>query len=165
MIFYEEILSKFQKAKVEYLIAGGIACNLLGGSRNTFDLDILINLTEVNLKKILSILKKEGYQSKLPVNPLSITNSKIRKEWIKYKNLRAFNFYKPDSQEEVDLLIASPITYEEAKKKRKIIKIYNLKIPVVSIDHLIRMKKAAARPIDELDIANLKEIKKSRRKK
>jgi len=165
MIFYEEILSKFQKAKVEYIIAGGTAYNLLGGSRNTFDLDILIKLSEENLKKILTILKKAGYRAKLPVDPFSITNSKIRKDWIKYKNLRAFNFYKPGSQEEVDLLIASPVAYEDARKNCKIIKIYSLKIPVVSIDHLIKMKMAAARPIDKLDIIYLKEIKKRRRMK
>ena len=42
MIIYEEILREFQKQKVKYVLVGGIAFNLLGGSRNTLDMDILV---------------------------------------------------------------------------------------------------------------------------
>ena len=60
MIVYEEILWEFQKQKVKYVLVGGLAFNLLGGSRNTSDLDILVEMSDTNLTKIVKILKKQG---------------------------------------------------------------------------------------------------------
>lgn len=58
MIIYEEILKEFHRQKVKYVLVGGIAFNLLGGYRNTFDMDILVQMTDTNLRKIVNILKK-----------------------------------------------------------------------------------------------------------
>ena len=55
MILYEEILREFQKQKVKYVLVGGIAFNLLGGERNTLDMDILVEMTDDNLGKIVRI--------------------------------------------------------------------------------------------------------------
>ncbi len=80
MIIYEEILRDFQKAKVKYILVGGLAVNLHGTLRNTADLDILVEMTDENLRKIVTILKKQGYCVKQPVNPLGIADKKIRKD-------------------------------------------------------------------------------------
>ena len=50
MIFYEEIFWAFQKQKVKYVLVGGIAVNLLGSMRSTADLDILVEMSDDNLK-------------------------------------------------------------------------------------------------------------------
>lgn len=165
MIFYEEILSKFQNQKVKYVIVGGVAFNLLGGSRNTFDLDIVVELTDSNLNKILRILKKEGYAIKIPVDPMGITNKSIRNKWIKNKNLKALNFYKTGGAGEIDLLIEPVMPYQKVKKDKRSIKIPPLNLPVISIDNLIKMKKIAGRPIDKLDISILRKIKRYESKK
>ena len=41
---YQEILSALAKAKVRYLVAGGIAMNMHGLQRTTVDLDLIIFL-------------------------------------------------------------------------------------------------------------------------
>lgn len=76
MILYEEILREFQEQKVKYVLVGGIAFNLLGGSRNTLDMDILVEMSDRNLFKIVSILKKAGYYVKQPVDPIMIADKK-----------------------------------------------------------------------------------------
>jgi predicted nucleotidyltransferase len=60
MIFYEDILREFQKQKVKYVLVGGIAINLLGLMRSTSDMDVLVEMTDDNLKKAVNILKKKG---------------------------------------------------------------------------------------------------------
>jgi len=85
MILYGEILREFQKQKVRYVLVGGIAFNLLGGYRNTLDMDILVEMSDENLLKIVNILKKAGYHVKQPVDPAKIADKKIRKDWIKNK--------------------------------------------------------------------------------
>ena len=89
MIIYEEILREFQKQKVKYVLVGGVAFNLLGGERNTSDLDILVEMSNANLAKIVTILKKQGYRVKQPVDPMGIADAKTREDWIKNKNMSA----------------------------------------------------------------------------
>lgn len=160
MVFYEDILVAFQKQKVKYIIVGGIAINLHGFLRNTADMDILVEMTDENLKKVVTILKKKGYHVKQPVDPMGIADKKTRHDWIHNKNMKAFNFYKEDELKEVDIIIQSPITYEKAVKNALQFKIGNIKIQVISIDDLITMKNYAGRDQDQKDVEQLRKIKK-----
>ena len=164
MILYEEILREFQKRKVKYILVGGIAFNLLGGERSTHDMDILVDMTDVNLAKVVTILKSKGYRVKQPVNPMDIADKKTRMDWIQNKNMKAFNFYKDDKMEEVDIIIDSPVQYPEAKKDALRIKAGSLAMSVISIKKLIKMKKDTGRPVDALDVMTLEKIKKLKRK-
>ena len=165
MIIYEEILREFQKQKVKYVIVGGIAVNLLGSLRSTADMDILVQMSDGNLKKVVTILKKKGYRLKQPVNPMGIANESIRRDWICNKHMKAFNFYKENSLEEVDIIIKSPVSFRQAEEDALRIKIGNIVLPLISIDNLIKMKKDTGRSIDKLDIEELKKIKKLKRAK
>jgi hypothetical protein len=159
MIFYEEIFRAFQKQKVKYVLVGGIAVNLLGAMRSTVDLDLLVEMSDENLKKIVKILKKQGYKVKQPVDPMKISDKKTREDWIKKKHMKAFNFYKEDELKEVDIVIESPVSFDEAKKSALRIKVDDLTLPVISMDNLIKMKKKTGRAIDDLDIEELTKIK------
>ncbi|NQS90663.1 hypothetical protein HQ584_12840 [Patescibacteria group bacterium] len=163
MIFYEEILRAFQKQKVKYVLVGGIAVNLLGSLRSTADLDILVEMSDDNLKKIIKILKNQSYRVKQPLDPKKIADKKTREDWIKNKHLKALNFYKKGDLKEVDIIIESPVSFEEARRSAICIKVDKLILPVISIDKLIKMKKSTGRAIDKLDIKELKIIKKLRK--
>ena len=165
MIIYEEIFREFQKQKVKYVLVGGIAVNLLGLLRSTADMDILVEMTDDNLRKIVTILKKKGYKVKQPVDPIGIADEATRKEWINNKHMKAFNFYKYDQMKEVDIIIESPVSYKEAKKDRILVKSGNIAIPIISIDKLIKMKKGTGRDMDKIDIKELRKIKNLRVKK
>lgn len=165
MIIYEEILRDFKKERVKYLLVGGIAFNLHGGLRNTADLDILVEMSDQNLEKIVRILKKRGYRVRQPVDPMGIADQKTREGWIHRKHMKAFNFYKDNGLEEVDLIINTPVTYIEAVRKVVRIRVGDILLPIISLDHLIKMKQNTGRPIDQLDVAELKKIKKLKGKK
>ena len=164
MIIYEEIFREFQKNQIKYVIVGGIALNLLGSLRSTADMDILVEMSDDNLKKALAILKKHGYRVKSHIDPMGILDPKTRQEWIKKKHMKALNFYKDGMLKEVDVVIGSPVTFEKAEKTAVKIKTGNITLPVISIDNLIKMKKSAGRAVDKLDIEELKKIKAFRRK-
>ncbi len=164
MIIYEDILRAFQEEKVKYVLVGGMAFNLLGGLRSTTDLDILVEMSDNNLGKIVKILKKKGYHVKQPVDPMGIADKATRQDWIKNKHMKAFNFYREDTYQEVDIIIESPVSFQEARKNAILMPVDDLKLPIISIDHLIKMKNKARRDIDNFDISELKKIKKLRKK-
>lgn len=160
MIIYEEILREFHKERVKYIIVGGMAFNLLGGYRNTLDMDILVDMTDRNLRKIINILKHAGYHIKQPVDPIMMADKKTRDDWIKNKHMKAFNFYKSEkTYEEVDIIIDSPVKFHQAIKNAKKIKVGMLKLTVISLGDLIKMKKITGRNRDMCDIEELKIIR------
>ncbi len=165
MIIYEDILRAFQKQRVKYVLVGGIAVNLLGSLRSTADMDILVEMSDNNLAKVVTILKKKGYGVKQPIDPMGLADRETREYWIKKKHMKAFNFYGDDGIKEVDIIIDTPVTFEEAKKDVFRIKSGDIIIPVISIDRLIEMKKNTGRNIDKLDIEELNKIKKLRKRR
>lgn len=166
MLIYEKILREFQKHRVRYVIVGGIAVNLLGGLRTTADLDILVEMSDDNLKKIVKVMKRLGFFVKQPVDPMGIAHAETRRDWIRNKHMKAFNFYRGEGEswEEVDIIIESPVSYQMAKSEAVLIKNKGLTLPVISIKNLITMKKKAHRDIDRVDIEELKVIEKLRKK-
>ena len=159
MIIYEEILREFQKQRVKYVLVGGMAINMLGSLRSTADMDILVEMSDQNLKKVIKILMKNGYRVKQPVDPMGMADQVTRRDWIQNKHMKAFNFYKDQELKEVDIIIETPVSYEEARKTALTIKCGRLTLPVISIEHLITMKRKSNRPVDKLDIQDLKRIK------
>jgi len=159
MFIYEEVLKEFQRQKIKYVLVGGIAFNLLGGYRNTLDMDIVVEMTDNNLLKIVNILKKIGYHVKQPINPILIADRKTREDWIKNKNLKALNFYKgQNSYEEVDIIIAAPVSFKEASKDIIKAKVGRLVLPVISIKNFIKMKMGSGRDKDIMDIKEIRII-------
>ena len=161
MMLYEEIFREFQNKKVKYIVVGGIAFNLLGGARNTLDMDILVEMSDENLRKIVAILKKAGYHVKQPVDPMSIADKDKRDDWVKNKNMKAFNFYKgEDTYEEVDILIDSPVSFKDAYKKALDVSEKSLNFKVISPKDFVKMKRASGRDKDLDDIKKLKMVRK-----
>lgn len=157
MIFYEKVIKEFQKDQVKYILVGGVAFNLLGGYRGTGDMDILVEMTDENLTRVVKVMKKLRFRVKRPVDPMGIADKKIRQDWIKNKNMKAFNFYRDDLQE-VNIIIDSPVSYEDAKKDVIIKKVDGVDLPVISFRQLIRMKQKAGRLQDQADILELKRL-------
>ena len=124
-------------------------------------MDILVQMTDTNLRKVVNILKKAGYYVKQPVDPIMIANKATREDWIKNKHMKAFNFYKSEkSYEEVDIIIDSPVDFKKAIKNARKMKVGKLNLTVISPKNLIKMKKATGRDKDLLDIKELKLINK-----
>ncbi len=132
------------------MIVGGYAVNFHGYSRNTVDIDLVIKFTLSNLRKIEIILNEMGMISRLPIDAVSIF--KFRDEYIKNRNLIAWNFYSEnDPTEQVDILITHDVSDFKSEKFR----VGQLEIKVISKDDLIKMKKKSGRKKDLLDVEEL----------
>lgn len=165
MAVYEEIFKGFQKANVKYVLVGGMAVNLFGALRATADVDIIVALEAENLKAIISVLKKRGYRLKQPVDILSLADKRRREDLIKNKHLKALNFYKQGSVEEIDIIVDTPVSYQKAATNSSNVKCGLTKVPLISMADLIKMKKYSNRQIDKTDIDLLNTIKRFREKR
>lgn len=159
-MIYEEIFKEFELRGVRYLVVGGMAVNLYGYVRLTMDLDIMVDLSDKNLSKVADVTEKFGYTPRVPVNPHEFISEEKRDDWIKEKGAVVFTFIdlkKPFKQ--IDIFLSNPIDFEEAYSRREVMTIGGAKVSFSSIDDLIKMKAATARPRDMEDIHHLERIK------
>ena len=54
-MFYDDFFSELYKNKIRYLLGGGHAVNIYGIIRSTYDIDILLDLSEENLVTLKSM--------------------------------------------------------------------------------------------------------------
>lgn len=160
-MFFERTLKALNKAKVKYIVAGGVAVYLHGIRRNTVDLDIIIDMSEKNIERLFFAMKKIGFTPKVPVTAEQFKIAKNRKKWIKEKNMKVFSFVNLDNPVElVDIFVIEPITY---KKARKVVRSDGrMKVPTLGIKDLIKLKKIAGRDQDLIDISDLERLEASR---
>ncbi len=162
MMIYEEVLRRFQEKRVDYMIVGGIATNLLGALRATADLDIVIDINGENMIRVDAIMRALGYRLKQPID-IKRLDERALKDLIKTKHLKAISYHNiNEPMKEVDIVVDSPVSFERAKKRMVKIAVGGLTLPVISIDDLIRMKVKAGRSVDKYDVAELRKIKKMR---
>ncbi|WP_246327281.1 hypothetical protein [Candidatus Competibacter phosphatis] len=60
---FKEFVELLNKKEVEYLIVGGYAVGIHGYPRYTGDLDIWINATRQNARKMVAVLTEFGFDS------------------------------------------------------------------------------------------------------
>ena len=161
-MFYNEVLKEFCDQKIKYLVVGGLAVNLHGVPRLTYDLDVVVSLDEKNLLKICEVMERLDFKPRLPVGVLDLADPEKLKMWINEKNMKAFSFiHKKDAFKVFDIVIDHPLDFKKAYKARYKCKTSSsIQIPVVSMEDLILMKKISGREKDESDIQMLKLSKK-----
>lgn len=156
---YKAIFEELNEENIDYLVVGGLAVNFHGIPRMTYDIDLMINLDSANILKLVSKFVKWGYRPRVPVNPEDLANEKKRNNWIKNRNMKAFTFYNERQPiGEVDLVMESPIPYDELRARAVTIELEGQEVPVVSIQDLIELKLEAGRKQDISDIENLRAI-------
>lgn len=122
---------------VKYIVIGGFAVMFHGFARNTKDVDLLVDSSELNVKKIKQAM------SILSDNAIALIEDN---EVQKYQVVRIADEFV------VDLMAhACGIDYFDAEKEIEWIEIEGVKIPIPTKELLIRMKDTV-RPSDKMDV-------------
>ena len=159
-MYYFEELSEFHRQRVKYLVIGGLAVNLYGIPRVTQDIDLLISFDKGNVERLMNVLKELDYQTRVPVNPMLLSDPRMRKIWIEEKNMQVFSlFHKHHNFKVVDIIISTPISYEQAEANRTTVEVQDIEIHLIGMDELIQMKKISGREQDLSDIRAIEKLK------
>jgi len=160
MLDYLAIFKKFNDVGIRYLVVGGLAVNLYGVPRMTYDVDVLLDLEDDNINKFVGLMKEWGFKPKVPVEIMEFANREKREYWIKNKHMKVFNLVNPEwAIREIDVIIDSPVDYALGAQHVRTVVLQGVPVPIVSIDDLIKMKEITERQQDAADIRYLKELK------
>jgi nucleotidyltransferase AbiEii toxin of type IV toxin-antitoxin system len=137
---FRDILSEFCAAGVEFVLVGAYAMAAHGLPRATGDIDLWVRCTPENAERVMVALARFGA-------PLH--------------EIRVEDFHQPGivfqigvAPRRVDVLTEiDGVAFEEGWRDRVEIEVDTLSVPVLSRAHLLRNKRAAARPKDLADVA------------
>jgi len=160
MVSYRRLFEALDRARIEYLIAGGFAVNLHQVQRATVDLDLIVQLTTGNLEAFVELMTTLGYRPRLPVDSRDFAKQEIRESWIRERNMTVFSFFNPSNPlEHVDVFVREPKPFGQLKENRFEVKAFGLVLPVLGLDDLIELKKTAGRDKDLFDVSQLEKKK------
>ncbi|MGH7753876.1 MAG: hypothetical protein ACREN5_13775 [Gemmatimonadales bacterium] len=136
------MLSALRDAGAEHLIVGAHALAAHGRPRATGDLDIWVRPSPENARRVHTALKTFG----APLGDLSVAD-------LSSPDLV---FQIGVAPARIDILTSvSGVRFEEAWPDRLMVRVGELDVPVIGRATLIRNKRAAGRPRDLADLADL----------
>jgi hypothetical protein len=152
----ERIFAVLDAHKVEYIVIGGIAVQVYGHVRMTNDVDLIPSPTPQNLERLAAALKELGARV---LNPGS-EHLEIDAQMLP----RATLWQLATRHGDIDVLHDAPgaAPFPQLRERALLITLDNHPIPIASRDDLIKMKRAAGRPVDLADIAALTEAEHQR---
>ena len=154
-----EILNELHDRHVEFVIVGGVAAVLRGGSRVTFDLDVVPSLAPEFWRAAVDLLWSRGARPRIPEPLERIRDVEQVRRWRREKGMLALNFRTQDGATEVDLLVGESEAFEELRQRAVEVTVEERTFFVASIEDLIAMKRRAGPPQDLLDIAELQRFR------
>ena len=153
-----DVLSQLHDHHVDFVIVGGVAAALHGGTRVTFDLDVVPSLAASSWHAAIDVLWSLGARPRIPEPLERIRDVEQIRRWQRDKGMLALNFRTPDGSVEVDLLVSESDQFDQLRTRAVAVTLDERTFLVASIDDLIAMKSRAGRPQDVLDIAQLQDI-------
>ena len=155
---FEAIVRALDEGTVRYLVAGGLAVNAHGYLRFTKDIDVVLSLEQENTRRALQALKRLGYRPTVPVEAEEFADAATRERWIREKNMQVFQLWSEEHRETpIDIFVDEPFDFDEEYERALVKPLYEtIEVRFVSLPALIRMKEAAGRPQDEIDIDYLR---------
>ena len=141
---FRDFISCFNDHNVKYILIGGYSVILHGYSRTTGDMDIWVEQTPENYKKIELAFLHFG------MSVFGMTEE----NFLNKDNLDVFTFGTPPSS--IDIMTAvKGLNFEETYQKAIFFEEDGLMIRTIYIHDLISAKKAAGRAKDINDLENL----------
>jgi hypothetical protein len=155
-----DLLQTLSDEQVQYVLVGGLAVQLHGFLRSTFDIDMVLAMNDENLFRFIAVAKRYGLVPVIPVPIDTLRNVSQIDQWHREKGMLAFALREPHiGGSVVDILVRPEVPFDTLMTNAVAGELFARKVWIASIDDLLTMKRIANRPKDQLDVAALEKIK------
>lgn len=156
---FRGLLRALLEARVDFIVVGGVACNVHGSARATFDVDVVYSRASGNVDRLVSALTPISpyLRGAPPGLPFSFDAKTIK---------AGLNFTLITSLGDLDLLgeIAGGGTYEMLRPETIDVDLFGFRCRCVTLEKLIHLKRSAGRAKDLEVIAELEAIAEERQR-
>ena len=153
---WRDIITRFNKAGVDYVLVGAAALVVHGLPRSTVDIDIYVPARGGVLKKIFEIctgLRLQSEQSSVVM--LASRPNLFSEQWI---------CFTQDGEPLLDVYFAPTRLFEKLRKHAQWKGDDRFRVLVASLNDVAAMNMVSNRPVDQADLAMIKKAKQLRRR-
>jgi len=153
MTDFAALIRRLCEAEVEFVLVGGAAAIAHGSARQTLDVDVVYHRTAENIRRVAAALG--------PYSPyLRGAPPGLPFRWDEETIARGLNFTLTTSLGDIDLLgeIVGGGGYENLARHAIRLRAFDAECLCLSLEQLIRTKRAAGRPKDLEAIAELEAL-------
>lgn len=162
-MFIRDLIAALDRAGIRYCLVGGVAVNLHGVPRLTYDVDLVVAVDPESLRTVRQTLEALGLRCRVPVELESLGVDGERARLKQEKNLHAVTFTDPNNPlHEVDILVSPDVDISEIIDRAETLDADGLPFRVASLRDLIAMKRIAGRDQDLSDAEHLERLLESR---
>jgi len=142
---YSEFIALLNAADVKYVIAGAYAVAFHGVPRYTNDIDVFVEPSTENGRKLVSVLREFGFGSlQLTPEDFGDPNQIVQ---LGVAPVR------------IDIITGiDGVDFDHAYAQRRFVELDGLSIPILDRESLIRNKRAVGRPQDNADVSRLESL-------
>jgi predicted nucleotidyltransferase len=139
---FREFLKLLNKNRVKYLLIGGYAVAHYGHVRNTADMDVWVEATIQNARRVVKSLQEFGFDGHDVVASLFTNPRKVVRMGVSPLRLEI-------------LTSISGVTFDKCYKRMKLARMGSQRVKLIDLRDLIINKKASGRDKDLLDVKEL----------
>jgi hypothetical protein len=158
MTDFAGIIHVLADAPIEYILVGGVAATVHGSARLTRDVDVVYRRSPENISRIVDALAAHSPYLRGAPKGLPF-------QWDVPTVTRGLNFTLTTALGDLDLLgeITGGGGYDELLPHSETVTIFSRDVRCLTIDWLIKVKRAAGRPRDYETAAELEAIREEQR--
>jgi hypothetical protein len=154
---FHSLIDALAASRVEFILIGGVAATLHGSARATFDLDIVYRRSPENVDRLVRALAALSpyLRGAPPGLPFVFDAATVR---------RGLNFTLDTRFGALDLLgeVTGGGSYETLLPHTETVELFGHSCRAVTLNTLIRLKRAAGRPKDNEALAELEALRERR---
>lgn len=163
-MFYLDLFRALEREKVDYVVVGGLAIMFHDVERSTMDVDLVLAMSENNLRRFLAVANDLQLAPLLPVPLASLCDAQQLETWIREKNLIAFSLHaESHNLPTVDIIVQPKVPFDTMYRNRIEREVGDVRVRFASIDDLIAMKTGTGRAQDASDIKALEVVRRTNR--
>jgi len=154
----EAILAALEHHQVAFVLVGGLACQAHGATRGTKDFDLCPAWDPENLEKLAGALRELKAQIKIGEGSIDLLDVRIDAKTIANMEIGTWRTAAGD----VDVLLGIPrdsrfelTRFEELTANAPTLEVDKWRVPVASLQDIIRSKEIAGRTKDREALAEL----------
>jgi hypothetical protein len=154
----EHVARALNQANVPYIVVGGLAVVVHGYGRTTQDIDLVVRLEPDTIQAAFMALASQGYRPIVPVTASQFADPQQRARWISEKGMKVLSFFSDQHRNTpVDVFVSEPFDFAVEYAAARLHQLApGVEIRIVNLAALVRLKHAAGRPQDLVDIAKLR---------
>ena len=154
---FSRLLRSLLSSGVDFILVGGVAANVHGSARATYDIDVVYQRSRENLTRVVGALAPlEPYLRGAPPGlPFVFDVDTLQ---------RGLNFTLSTAAGPIDLLgeVTGAGAFDDLLPFTEHVTLFGMECRCATLDALIRMKRAAGRPKDLEAIAELEALREER---